>query len=223
MNDERDVPRRRLTRAEAKARTRQLLLVAAASVFASKGFAGASVEEIAEAAGFSIGAVYSNFGGKEELFLELSETYRSDLIAEAAALVREHGPGGGGLGPLLTRAADKDADFALLHSEFWAYAIRNPRVLDTMATRLNAPRQALEALVGAGLQQRGAPPEASPEAVAAVVAALFDGLVRQRLLNPASVPDELFGLALKWLFTGIGTAAGSAAPPEQPERKKESD
>lgn len=222
MDDERSVPRRRLTRAEAKARTRQLLLDAAASVFATKGFAGASVEEIAEAAGFSIGAVYSNFGGKEELFLELSETYRSNLIAEAAALVREHGPGVGVLGPLLTGTADKGADFALLHAEFWAYAVRNPRVLDTLAARLNAPRQALEALVRADLQQRGAPPEASPEAVATVVAALFDGLVRQRLLDPASVPDELFGLALQWLFTGIRTAE-SAAPPEQPERKEESD
>lgn len=217
MNDERNATRRRLTRAEAKARTRQLLLEAAASVFASKGFAGASVEEIAEAAGFSIGAVYSNFGSKEELFLELSEAYRSDLIGEAAALVREHGPGASELGRLLTRAADKDADFALLHSEFWAYAIRNPRVLDTMGARLNAPRQALETLVRAGLEQRGAPPEAAPDMVAVVVAALFDGLVRQRLLNAASVPDELFSLALKWLFTGISTAAGSAVPPAKPE------
>jgi hypothetical protein len=125
-------------------------------------------------------------------------------------------------GRLLTRAADKDTDFALLHSEFWAYAIRNPQVLDTLAGRLNAPRQELEALVRTGLEQLGAPPEASPEAVATVVAALFDGLVRQRLLNPAGVTDELFGLALQWLFAGIRTAAGPAAPPEQPGRKAES-
>jgi AcrR family transcriptional regulator len=223
MNDEPTVPGRRLTRAEAKARTRQLLLEAAASAFASKGFAGASVEEIAEAAGFSIGAVYSNFGSKEELFLELSETYRSDLITEAAALVHEHGPGVGGLGRLLTRAADKDADFALLHSEFWAYAVRNPRVLDMVAARLNAPRRALEALVRADFAQPGAPPEATPEALATVVAALFDGLVRQRLLNPASVPEELFERALQWLFTGIRAAEESAAPAGQPEQKEESD
>jgi AcrR family transcriptional regulator len=63
--------------------------------FAPKGFAGASVEEIAEAAGLPIGAVYSTFGSKEELFLELSAAYRSDLIAEAAATVREHGTGDG--------------------------------------------------------------------------------------------------------------------------------
>jgi hypothetical protein len=60
----------------------------------------------------------------------------------------------------------------------------------------------------------GAPPEAS--AVATVVPALFDGLARQRLLDPARVPGDLFGFALKWLFTGIGAAAGAAAPPAQP-------
>ena len=110
MNDDSNAPRQRLTRAEAKSRTRQLLLDAAASVFARKGYVGASVEEIAETAGFSIGAVYSNFGSKEELFLELSAAYRSDLIAAAAGAVREHGTGTGELGRLLTRAADKDPD-----------------------------------------------------------------------------------------------------------------
>ncbi|HTZ25378.1 MAG TPA: TetR family transcriptional regulator, partial [Streptosporangiaceae bacterium] len=55
MNEEdRGRPRKRLTRAEAKARTRELLLDAAARTFARKGFAGASVEEIAEDAGFTV-------------------------------------------------------------------------------------------------------------------------------------------------------------------------
>ena len=71
VDSDNDEKPRRLTRAEAKARTRRRLLDAAARTFARKGYAGASVEEIAEAAGYSIGALYSNFGGKEELFLEL--------------------------------------------------------------------------------------------------------------------------------------------------------
>lgn len=71
MNEDDGIPRRRLTRAEAKARTRQQVLDAAARVFAQKGYAGASVEEIAESAGYSIGALYSNFASKERLFLEL--------------------------------------------------------------------------------------------------------------------------------------------------------
>ena len=60
--------RKRLGRAEKKAATRAALLEAAARVFGRGGFYGASVEEIAEEAGFSRGAVYSNFESKEDLF-----------------------------------------------------------------------------------------------------------------------------------------------------------
>ena len=77
--------RQRLTRAEAKARTREQLLDAAAQVFAQRGYAGASVDEIAEAAGYSAGALYSNFNGKEQLFLELMSERRSQGIARQAA------------------------------------------------------------------------------------------------------------------------------------------
>ena len=64
---------RRMTREESRAATRERLLAAARSVFARSGFHGASVEEIASEAGFSTGALYSNFDGKEDLFLVLME------------------------------------------------------------------------------------------------------------------------------------------------------
>lgn len=210
MNDEPNAPaRQRLTRAEAKSRTRALLLEAAAQTFAKKGYAGASVEEIAENAGFSIGALYSNFGGKEELFLELAATYNSSVISRAAEVLRASEPGDARIaeiGRLLADTADRDVDVALLRSEFWLYAMRNPGVMETLAARLREPRGELENLIGPALELRGAPPEASAKAVATVVAALFDGLVRQRQIDPAQVPDDLFGLALKWLFTGIGAS-----------------
>lgn len=63
------MPRRRLTREESQAQTRGRLLDAARTVFAGRGYHGASVEEIAEEAGYSKGAVYSNFESKEEIFL----------------------------------------------------------------------------------------------------------------------------------------------------------
>src|SRR2546423_10413157 len=66
-------PGTRMTREQSKAHTRERLLEAARSVFASSGFHGASVEEIAATAGFSTGALYSNFDGKEDLFLALLE------------------------------------------------------------------------------------------------------------------------------------------------------
>jgi AcrR family transcriptional regulator len=83
--------RQRLTREQSKDQTRQRLLDAAQTIFMKKGFVAASVEDIAEAAGYTRGAFYSNFGSKNELFLELlrrdHETMQAGLqaIFESAA------------------------------------------------------------------------------------------------------------------------------------------
>ncbi|WP_328687151.1 TetR/AcrR family transcriptional regulator [Streptomyces caniferus] len=216
--DQEEPARPRLTRAEAKARTRRLLLDAAARVFARKGFAGASVEEIAESAGFSIGALYSNFSGKEALFLALMAERGMGRVAEAAQTLDRHEVGTGEaaaeLGRLLVHVADKDTDFAPLQAEFWLYAVRNPHVLDTMATALREPRQALEGLIGTWLAEQGASTEVPADSVATVVAALFHGLVRLRRVDPDSVPEELFGQALRWLFRGIGADLAPDGPAE---------
>src|SRR5512132_961178 len=62
---------KRLTRKEKQAETRQRLLSAAERVFLRRGLQGSSVEEIAAEAGYTRGAFYSNFKGKDELFVEL--------------------------------------------------------------------------------------------------------------------------------------------------------
>src|SRR6266704_6476696 len=64
---------RRLRRDERRQLTRAQLLDAAERVFAREGLRGASVAGIAEEAGYSHGAIYSNFDGKEDLFLVLVE------------------------------------------------------------------------------------------------------------------------------------------------------
>jgi AcrR family transcriptional regulator len=189
----------RLTRAEAKARTRERLLDAAARVFAQKGLAGASVDEIAEAAGYSIGAVYSNFGGKEQLFVELLQERANDRVNRAAEIIAEAEPAeaNGALGRLLVEVADKDADFAPLQAEFWLYAVRNPDLMETYAERMREPRRLLTDLVA-----RSVPDADRAAELSSIVIALFQGLVRMRRVDPDSVPDELFGRALRWLFTG---------------------
>jgi AcrR family transcriptional regulator len=63
--------RRRLTREESKARTRDELLRAASRLFLRNGFVATSLADIAEEAGLTKGAVYSNFESKEDLFLAL--------------------------------------------------------------------------------------------------------------------------------------------------------
>ncbi|MFD8330893.1 TetR/AcrR family transcriptional regulator [Streptomyces lydicus] len=222
-------PNRRPTRAEAKARTRRLLLDAAARTYARKGFAGASVEEIAEAAGFSIGAVYSNFGSKDRLFVELLKERASEQVSRATKIVADAQTGDDpvpALGRLLANAADKDPDFAPLQAEFWLYAVRNPPLLETLAEELRAPRAELASLMGKALDHIGAPPAVSADAVATIAMALFQGLLRQRRIDPASVPDELLGQAMRWLFAGIaanGTAAdaqGTAVPDGTATRRR---
>ncbi|WP_344420648.1 TetR/AcrR family transcriptional regulator [Amycolatopsis minnesotensis] len=199
-----DAPKR-LSRGEAKARTRELLLEAAASTFARKGFHGASVEAIAEAAGFSIGALYANFAGKEQLFLELLSSRASGQVLAAAEILHDDdvtaGDPADALGRFLVDLADKDTDFSLLQAEFWLYAARNPGVRDTLAERMREPRELLARLV----EERRGEPEAPvpPSTVATVVLALFQGLVRQRRIDQGSVPPELFGQALRWLFAGL--------------------
>lgn len=75
----------RLTREQSQARTRAMLLASAREVVAKEGYEGASVNRIAEEAGFSKGAFYSNFASKEELFLEMLETHSLQDVNEIAA------------------------------------------------------------------------------------------------------------------------------------------
>jgi TetR/AcrR family transcriptional regulator, transcriptional repressor of aconitase len=79
-------------RDEQRARTRADLLDAAARVFAAQGYHAASVDQVAEAAGYTKGAVYSNFSSKEELFLELLERHLDQAINVIEQLVFEVEP-----------------------------------------------------------------------------------------------------------------------------------
>jgi AcrR family transcriptional regulator len=82
------LPPVRLTRAQQQAATRERLLAAAERVIARQGFGGASIDLIALEAGFSKGAIYSNFGSKEEVFLELLRVYMERDMASLGSLLR---------------------------------------------------------------------------------------------------------------------------------------
>ena len=79
----------RLTREQSRDQTRQRLLDAAQSVFLSKGFVAASVEDIAELAGYTRGAFYSNFGSKSELFLQLLRRDHEKVMADMRAIFED--------------------------------------------------------------------------------------------------------------------------------------
>ena len=81
------VPTERWTQERRRQHTRDLLLDAAEEVFAKRGFEGASLEEIAETAGYTRGAIYKHFGGKEELFLEANTRFNERYIQSFAEMV----------------------------------------------------------------------------------------------------------------------------------------
>lgn len=87
QSDAKKARRVRLTREESRAQTRAKLLASARDVVAREGYENASIDLIAENAGYSKGAFYSNFDSKEEIFLELLEVHSSEDVPEIAALV----------------------------------------------------------------------------------------------------------------------------------------
>src|SRR6266542_2242482 len=79
----------RLTGAQSRQRTLEALVSAAMGVFARSGYAGASVDAIAAQAGFTVGAVYANFGTKQELFLAAFERHCAEELAALRELTAE--------------------------------------------------------------------------------------------------------------------------------------
>jgi len=183
----------RLTREESRARTRARLIDAAGAVFAERGFYGASVEEIAERAGFTKGAFYSNFETKEDLFLALlDQRIEADMaalrsLAEAASLPAFLEFIGG-------RAARRDSEgvqWSLLTAEFWLHAVRNRELIPKLAARQQAARSALATVISRLCQQTGVTLAAPAEDLASVMLAIDDGLALQEALDADAVPADL--------------------------------
>ncbi len=133
---------RRSPRAE---RTRAELLDAAGRVFADKGYEGASVGDVAAAAGYTKGAVYANFGSKEDLFLELAR----ELTAADARLRTPPASGDPDLRDVfaLGPASDEQTERTLLGLELYLYAIRHPEARADLAPLLAAGNDGVAALV----------------------------------------------------------------------------
>ncbi len=190
---------KRETRAERQARTRAELLSTAAKVFARRGYEGASVEEIAEEAGYSHGAVYSNFDSKADLFLAVFEEYMAERARELAATqVAIDGDA-----PLEVRAralADqwmerfaKDRESFLLHMEFIAHAGRDPELAGRFGTRSAALREAISQYISHYQEEAGVTLALPADDLALVLRALGIGLAVEALVSPGAVRDDLYG------------------------------
>jgi AcrR family transcriptional regulator len=195
----------RLTREEKKAETRRRLLDAAATVFAKRGFAAASLDEIAEEAGLTKGAVYSNFWNKEDLVSAVLEDRFDRRLEEVVAEVDfESGieeQARTSSVAYMTRSREEEW-LLLLDLEYLVHAARN----DELRARAHARhREALETMtdvITSSADRAELPLPLPAEQFAVVSNALGFGLAVEKLQNPEGVPDELFGTVIALIFRG---------------------
>jgi AcrR family transcriptional regulator len=197
----------RLRRIEQVERNREVVLDAARRVFLARGYAGATLEAIAEEAGFSKGVVYSQFGSKADLFLALLER-RIDERAAHNEHLAETVDGLGAITELL-RVARRDNEAELgwsqLLVEFRIVASRDP-VLQARYSAAHA--RTIDRLAGVltRVHERAGVPLAAPaRAMAEFVLAVGSGITLERLANPDALPAE-------HLIHMVPSAIGAPAP-----------
>jgi len=189
--------RQRLTREEKKAQTRERLLDAASKVFARKGFAATSIDEIAEAAGVTKGAVYSNFESKEDLVRTVLDERLEQRFRELA----QESPHEGTLEADAVRASERygtvleqERDAVLLGLEFAIHAVRNSEFRDDFIAYHRTAQRDIATVIEDRLKQGGNELRVPAQQLASMFNAITNGVALERLMDPGSVSDEMLGL-----------------------------
>jgi AcrR family transcriptional regulator len=184
-----------LTRKETQERTRERLLAAAAKVFARRGYQGATVGEIASEAGFTIGALYSNFAGKEELFLALADrqvAQRANEVRAIADAAETDGDASEEAATQFRAFLEADPEWPLLFYEFWSLSVRNPDLQGELAKRREVIRDALAETLERVAKRLGFRLRFPAPHLATAIAASLNGLAFERAASPDALPDEVF-------------------------------
>jgi AcrR family transcriptional regulator len=208
----RSKPPLRLRRAERREITRNELLDAAERVFAREGLGGASVEAIAEEAGYSHGAIYSNFKSKEDLFFVLVEERIDARLARVyEAADRELS---GGQEPLeaarrFVSMLQQERAAVLLLVDFWNQAVRSPNAAAKFAERHARLRTIIGRVIEGLVHNSGLELTVPRDQAATAVIALTNGFAIERLADPEAAPDELFAHAIAAIIRGLSRPAGS--------------
>jgi AcrR family transcriptional regulator len=192
-------------RGERRLITRAQLLDAAERVFARDGLRGASVDTIALEAGYSSGAVYSNFKGKEDLFLTLVEERIDPRLAKVYEAVEVELAAGAP--PLeaarrFVSALRGERDAFLLLIDFWGQAVRDPTAAERFAQRHARLRAIIGRLLDAAVPEREPGLGLPTDQLATTLVALANGFAIEILADPDAVPDDLFGHAIGALVQG---------------------
>jgi AcrR family transcriptional regulator len=200
----------RLTRKEKQAHTRSCLMQSAAKVFARRGLQSASIDEVAEDAGYTKGAFYANFKNKEELFLAMLDERFAERLDEIDAVLSsdaELEDQAQQAGVDFTRYLASDPEWQRLFSEFTAYAARDEDFREELVTRYRALRERIAEGLGTQADKIGVAAPIPLEQVALMTLAMAHGVAIEKLLEPEAVSDDLYGTMLMIFFTGLRTLA----------------
>lgn len=196
-----------LTPERRRAMTRQHLLEAAAIVFARDGFQAASLDEIASYAGFTKGAVYSNFKSKDELFLAvLEDRFETGHAAIRSALDTPEARPPEIWKPLVSSAIRQtmwDDSWTMLFLEFVLYAARNPEARSKLRTSVRRSLERVAQLIVQEHDAAGATPRYPPEDLALFGEVLFDGLAVYRLIDESFMNDRTLTTMLQFISDAI--------------------
>ena len=173
----------RASRDKQRAQTRQDLLDAAGEIFARKGYHAASVDDVAEAAGFTKGAVYSNFASKEDLFFALYEQHVERAVRVGLRLLgsppEERGVA---MANSLSEMGVLERDWHLLEMEFVLFAARNERMRELVAEQRQRTRERVAEIVGVHLRDIGGD-DTDAMAIARLIIAALNGLADDELIE----------------------------------------
>jgi len=200
--------RQRLTRAERSARTRAELMASARQLFLRRGFHASSLELAAEEAGFTIGAVYSRFGSKADLFLAILDEHIDQIVAGVAQVAGLDQPLPAHAELLAGRRMallERERDWFPLVLEFWSHAARDERLRREFAARHERLVGAYAGLIEADYARLGLALPLAPEVLARAVVAMGNGVALERLADPGRVPEGLLSTMAVAFLRGLAT------------------
>lgn len=197
------MPVEKLTRERRRQQTRDVLIAAATEVFAQRGYEGASLEEIAERAGFTRGAIYKNFTGKEDLFFAVTDRFNEQVIEAFRAIAP-------------SSAAAKEWDFSRLAEmwrasvadfddlfaigmEFQLYVLRNPAAHKRAVAHRRKNRALVAAFIEEVADRSGITLRLPAPTLASVILAAADGLTYAARVDG----EDLFAAFLEVLNAGM--------------------
>lgn len=198
----------RLTRAESRERTRAELIETARDLFLSDGYATTTLDRVAEEAGYSKGAVYSNFANKNELGMAVLDLIHQSKAAELVELV--------GDGESLEHQLDRleqwaertvgDVGWTTLEFELSVAARHDPVLRSALAEGLHAVRSLTAGILESLADAHGLVLPIPAEHAASAILSVGIGLGMQRAIDPSIPIEPLVSSARILLATAVPRA-----------------